>query len=418
MRHYIILCIISSLLCQSSFGQSDCQRQINAANIYYSAGNYERAIEQLRLCDAYEDLSSNQKEAYELIRCKTALEYGKQLFDKGRLKEVTNLLEPCVDFKIYNRDTRVMREGILSLLAENLQFQDEPQQAEEVYYKLLYQEPFYQPESISQEIKYVANKYETFPFTAYTIYGGIYMLTRPIVDQRYSLEGVTILDEKYNRQTDDLRSWVAGINVDINLDNSNVFLTVGAALSSNYFRYRGDYANVLMDPDSGNGEDAMVSFFERQRWFQFPLMLKWMLAPKEKIITRFFIPYTYTGVTFDFLNRNSAQLQTPSITYSSDVDNPVIIENYNTADRRTSFAPSFLVGGGLKFHIHRFYFDVDLRYRLMMRNLAAEGQRFAETELTNTIKYVDNDFRLQNFGFTVGAGFFLFKSQKKVNSAN
>ena len=71
--------------------------------------------------------------------------------------------------------------------------------------------PFYQPESISQEINYLANKYETFPLTAYTIYGGIYMFTRPIVDQQYSLDGVTIVNEKYNREAGDLRSWVAGV---------------------------------------------------------------------------------------------------------------------------------------------------------------------------------------------------------------
>lgn len=406
--------IIAAFLPLLANAQLFCIDQYNKAKRYYASGNYGRAIEQLKSCPERAQLRDNDLRAFEILECQTSLEYSKELFDRGKLREVTKLLEGCVPFSPNNRETRELKIEILALLAETYQFTDEHEKADEIYDKLLYLEPFYQPESISQEIKYLADKFETYPLTAYTIYGGVYMVTRPIITENFTKDGVTIVEEDYKRKNDDLRSWVAGLSADLSIDNSNVFISTGIALSSNYYRYNGTYANASVPSRPELAGSANLTFLERQRWFQIPLTLKWLIKPKEEIIQKTFIPYTFAGITFEILNKNSAQLQTPNITFANDLENPVVIEKFETGSRRTSFSPGILIGGGMKFHLRRFYVDFDVRYRLMLNNLTNTDERYSESIMLSEFNYVDNDFRIQNLGFTLGTGFFLFKSRKKT----
>ena len=408
MDKLILIGFIGLAFWMGGNAQTDCRIELPRAERNFELGKYSAVIQQLSGCGKDENFTPNDQRKLTKLKCQASYELSKTYFDKGQFVEVIDQLEGCVNTKKYSRP---VKRDILRLVAETYQFLDEEEKAVQTYADLLWLDPFYTFSTGSPEVIYLREKFETYPFTAYTLYGNLNAFTRPTVIESFALNEITKTSEDYSRNPEDLFSWSVGLAFDINIDNSNVFLSTGYFFSSHYFRYNGVYQNALNSQTNTRGV-GNITLVERHRWSQFPLLLKWMAAPKEKIIRRKIIPYFYAGASFEFLHRKSAQIQSPQISFEGMEDTPTPIATFSIGDRRVNFSTGFIAGLGVKYHIKRLYLDFDLRYHQFFRNLVEDTDRFQPSPLIDVLNYVDNDFRIYNIGLNVGVGFFLFKSRQ------
>ncbi len=390
--------------------QSNCDSLLQLGKQFFQLEKYEKVIDLLKDCNENKDqMSTQEQREIKNTICLSCLELSKGYFEKGRLNKVVDRLKGCTDLRdSYHRPTQ--RE-VLSLLAETYQFLDLHEEAELTYADLLYLDPFYVSNSPAPEMIQLRNKFETIPSTAFTVYGGLYLQTRPVNVTEFAVDGVNILDETYTRQAGDIYSWVTGFSFDLNLDNTSVFLTLGYSLSSTYFRYNGTYDNALNSEMPGMRGRANVTFQERNRWSHLPLMIKWLLPPKASNIRRRVIPYIYSGVAFEFIHSNTSALLGPEITFENQLPNS--LNEFGLGARRNNFNVAFLTGFGVKYKLRRYFIAVDLRYNQTLRNHVDDQTRFSSSDLQTVFNYADNDFSVRKLGFSVGVGAFLFRSIRK-----
>ncbi len=397
---------ISGLTC---LAQTDCNDAVVMASRYFLQGKYARVQEMLSICDQTKMEKSDPN--YDLIRrleCQSALEISKEKFRNGQLQEINEMLEPCAVGK-YSRPTQ---RGVLALLIENNLFRDEHEKASDNYLSLLQLDPFYKINTAAPEMQYLQNRFETFPLTSYAIFGNLFPITRPVVSQSFSLPSVDVIDEDYKLDEGDLFSWTAGLMFDVNILNSNLYLRTGYALSSYYYRYTGEYENALESGDRRG--PAIVTFRERSRWSQIPIQLKLSIVNRNTIIKRKFMPYVYGGIGLEFLHGQTAQLQSPTITFET-FDVVKSIPTYGLADDRVDFNSTLMLGAGAAWRFKRIFFSVELAYQRMLNNVVTGENRNKFDDLSEVLNYVDDDFLLQKYGLGFSLGFFLFKSQQIPN---
>ncbi len=339
--------------------------------------------------------------------CEEAFQLARDDYYAGRLNEVVRHLEGCA----FNQAVpRPLRRNMLALLAETYVFLDEEERAEDAYSELLRLDPFFRLDTKVPELRLLSETHLTYPVTTYTFYTGIYLRSIPLVQKQYSPNGVDILSEFYDRSNDDLFGWTTGINVHFDLYNSNFDLGLGYGISNIFFRYNAELDNAL----APNGErlKASLSFQEKQRWNQFPVILTYNLIPKSKIIYSKFVPYIYAGAAWDVLIRNSAEATGPSISFDNS-NIRVSTDMLSLRENRNRNNVSFLFGAGVRLHLKRFFISLEGRYDQMLQNMALDRTRFSNTELNQTYNYADDDFKLHNYGVCLGAGLYLFNSPKR-----
>lgn len=383
-----------------------CNDAIEIATSYYAQGKYERALSALKACNK-NDFKPNDKRRRLLTKltCQAALEIGNQKFTDGQLQDIGPVLEGC-DVESY--DEQVQRK-VLALLTEANVFLDNNEAADSNYLRMLKLDPFSEFDLVAPEMVYLANRFETFPLTSYSLNGTLFFSTRPIISQSFSLPEISKLAESYKLTGTDLYSWTASLLFDVNILNSNLYLRSGYGVTSYYYRYTGLYANAL-DENNIRG-DATVTFQERTRWSQIPLLLKLTLVNRNTMIKRRLLPYIFGGIGFEFLHKGSARLLSPTITFSNP-ERAKSIPTVDNAGNRIDYNTTLILGGGAAWRFKRIYINAEITYHRQFQDIVDRSGINPESDLVNVLNYVDNDFKLHKFGVGVGIGFFLFKSQK------
>ena len=99
--------------------------------------------------------------------CERNLEKARILFEKGYLEDIPALLESCVE----NNRSWPNRSAALKLLTETYLFTGQEEKAEKCYVDILKMEPSFQPQENADhpELVYLAKKYSTKPFFGYGV---------------------------------------------------------------------------------------------------------------------------------------------------------------------------------------------------------------------------------------------------------
>lgn len=340
--------------------------------------------------------------------CQEQLSQARRLYEQGQLEQVELALESCIHSSTLSRP---VRREMLALLQETYLFLDQKDQADSVHLELLRLDPFFRQNTEIPEVKYLQNSFETYPVATYGLRLGGYLFSRPLIDQQFTAFSDLQLDEvNYKRRNDDQYGWTVNADVSFNLFRSNVELATGIGLSNIYLRRNFTFQNARTL--SGDQEVAELSFLERQRWTQIPLLLQINGLPPRKIIQSRFIPYLVLGGSSEFLVKRAAQAIGPEIDFAGDA-NDRSASIIPTRDQRRRFNFGLIAGLGGKFRFKQSYVLLDVRYHRLLQNVTDKTNRFSNDRLLNTFNYVDNDFKLYSININVGAGLFLFHSKKR-----
>ena len=91
---------------------------------------------------------------------------------------------------------------------------------------------------------------------------------------------------------------------------------------------------------------------------------------------------------------------------------PIPGEITDMKNYRNTFYFNAIAGIGMHYKIPRGFLSVDLRYNYGINNLVKSEKRYENTYLYSQFKYLDDDFSLHTFSFSVRVLFFILQSKK------
>lgn len=383
--------------------------------------------------------SAQKKKGDNHEQCESQLHEAKEWYIEGDLERVVEI-EPCLkNPKSLSREKRL--EG-LQLLTESYLYTNEIKKADNVFRDLLRVDPLYYADSnntdISHDLIYLSRTFSRTPiFSMYFGAGANYSLIEKL--QNYGVDNTSgVADhESYAREI------VIGATANVGFE-MQIWRKFDLALDLT-FGYRtysfGDslYMSVNpANPTGGVGSElpnragapllySTLTFKENQFWFDLPLMVRYNLGN-----WKFVMPYIYAGVAANFLLYSDLtdvkRITTSEATGNggSLVDGTVKLTTHpnektnnstNIPSLRTMVNVSFVAGAGVKIRVGRNFIFADFRYTRMFLNNVDINNRYANPDLVYKFAHVDNDFRTDNFAFTVGfiKSFYMPRKKQQFN---
>ncbi|HSZ24447.1 MAG TPA: porin family protein [Cytophagaceae bacterium] len=326
--------------------------------------------------------------------CPQTLKKAQDTYDEGRISEVPDILDGCLKSK--DGFTKVEKISAYKLLTLTWLYFNERTKAEETMHNFLVLNPEYEINEALDPTEFI-NLYNSFRTTPVLIYGFKVGLNRQNIGviRDFSLDNSAIKRGQYKSAIGEY----VGFNFEIPLQKRISLLTELNIVGKSY-RYTDEILGF-----------ANISFTEKQTLAEVPVLLHINLSEKK------FQPYINIGGTFGYLIADKAQpVRKDNVDGTQqDVSGPDI----NILKLRHKLIYSASIGAGFKVKnvISNGYLIVDLRYNIGLRNVVNPHNRTSNTDLVYNYLYVDNDFRMNSFVFSVGYALPKYKPKIKVSKA-
>ena len=319
--------------------------------------------------------------------CADILKNAEKNFDNGKIFDVFSLLQPCIENGFSKADKiRAYKLLILSYL-----YSDNQANADKYIREILLLDPDQRPlDNIDpMEYKREFDKFRKHPVftiggfggTNYSVYQPLFIRSAENTNTNTVKDFVKMYNGKFRYQFGILSEWYL---------NSKMQLELDAIFKGYSYSYKNqNFLGVLSQ-----------ELIENQSWLELPLQFKYTFKKQESK----WRPYMNIGVRFNLLINavaSTATLETIKLP----------APKLNKIRKNVYLSPVF--GGGIKYKISagQFIF-VDFRSNLAFNNLVKKST-YNEGPLAD-IGYIDNDFTLSNFAFSIG---FIkaFYNPKKIN---
>ena len=316
---------------------------------------------------------------YGQSNCVQSLDNAKTLFAEGHLYDIPDVLKNCLK-KGFTKEQKVQAYHLLSMTYLYL---DRHEDAERAYMELLAIEPEFdvKNESDKIEIEYLDKKFITTPIFTFNARAGLNR-TKPVVLQSTDSD----LETYFGRT-----GFYFGPGIDFNINSK---WKVGAEL---LYRHTAFYYERVMFK-----EQDILKMTQTQNMISLPVSVKY-LHNTGGIQT-----YIYGGIMYDYLFFSNANLS--STDFSLDIEGGSVSNSdiLDLTPTRKNLLVNLFGGIGAKYRIDYYYVFLELRFVGGLRNLV--DKRYSPEEnpylydLTSVFEhyYIDDDFRLNSFGFSVG----------------
>ncbi|MDN5205329.1 porin family protein [Fulvivirgaceae bacterium BMA10] len=334
--------------------------------------------------------------------CEVALEKAEKSYADGHLRQVPVILKDCLK-KGFRRD---QQERSYKLLVQTYLFLDDMEQAETYLLKLLRSNPLFTVSALDPpELVHLYNKFRTYPVFSLYAKGGLntsHINSLNLVGVDHALFSVETSKASIGFQV--------GSGVDFRLFK-NFDLRAEFIFSNKKFEITNPLITTSYNRDLSSHNYTTIKLKEKQFWVDIPLAIKYTLHLKK------IDPFVYVGASFNYLlsanldisrvNANPLDVETPQ----RPVDGPAI--DLDKADLRKNMHFGMLAGVGLKYEIGTDYIFFDLRYERGFTNLRnADAPLNANNDLLFRYGYIDNDFSLESFSFSIGYARYFYDPKK------
>lgn len=302
--------------------------------------------------------------------CAFKLREAQQLYDAGRIENVPEMLQSCIE-RGFTQEERLSAYKLIILCQI---YDDDLEKAHEGMLSFLKRYPEYELSTTDpDEFRFVFEQYRTRPMLDLGAFAGVNR-THGMISQPYSPFNLNQVNPKY---TSDGFAFQAGA-----LINFYASSRIQISLEPMYAQ-----ANFQLEYDDPPIEGQILDHFEKQSYLYIPL------SGTYEFIAGKFRPYLRLGFQLGLLFDNKT-LTTEGIFTGPDEDN---MENRNALNYWA------LGGGGMKYKLNKAYFFVDVRYNVGLNQYLVSGDdRFAQDNHNWVYMYQDSDFRLNSFMISVG----------------
>lgn len=324
-------------------------------------------------------------------QCAQSLNNARTMFDEGHFYPIPAVLQECLNWG-FSREQRIQAYHLLTMA---YLYMDELDLAEVSYLKLLKFDPEFDVEKDNDniEIVYLNSKYKTTPIFTLTARAGV-NLTTPVVLKDYAVN-------QNNSEAYDYRpGYWFGPGIDLSINEQ---FKVGAELlfRRTSFSYRSKRFNE---------DDLEVT--QVQRWISFPILVKYTYGSGK------IYPYAYTGIAYDHLISSSGTFEFENVTEDQGSFN-IKSSGVDLTLLRNRASLTFIGGIGVRKRIGYQYIFAEFRFLGGLQNIINTDNRYLmrddylyDFEALFQYTYVDDDMRLNSFGFSIGYELPFYKPRK------
>ncbi|KAA3625957.1 MAG: hypothetical protein DWQ02_20650 [Bacteroidetes bacterium] len=340
--------------------------------------------------------------------CYELLDKARNDFEIGKLERVEPRIKGCLRKQL----STDLRKKILELLIESALFLNDQEKAEEYYLDLKFIDPFATFNGFVPELRYLSDKFVTFPSTTYSFHaGGTPNLVG--IDMDGTPPGVELMDLNLKREGGDLFGWFAGVEAAFNVDNSRWDASVGYTFHKNYLHYAADLGNALFDPQTGETGPATLTFREQSHWSQLSLGLIYQFKKRDRF-ERAVSPYLFVRIGGIYNHNKAAKIFEPGIDFVIQD----VLRTRNSLDIgpfRRDFLLSAKAGAAVRVRLYRHLFaQTGFVYHRILTNMGQEVKDYTPYNImVDTFNFQDDNFTAHQIGIFAGFGIYLFKTKRK-----
>jgi hypothetical protein len=307
--------------------------------------------------------------------CAQTLRLAQSVYEQGRLQELPNLLEGCLN----NGFTDQEKVNAYKLLTLTYIYLEEPAKADENMLALLRVNNEFKPNDAVDPAEFVAiyNTFRTWPIYRIGLKAGTIISQPSVISADYVNSGST--NYKY------AFGFTLAIASEIQLKGLLRKFTLNPELSfqSRHFT-------------SKNGNDDTVrttSSTEIQTWLSLPISLQYPVFSKRES----FKIFAAAGVAPEYLVNAKKTLLSERTGFS-----PVEERDMNLAQSRNKFNIGLVASAGMKSKISKGYLVVELRYQYNLLPALKSEDVFSQMSSIIDYKTVDGVYRLSTLSLSVG----------------
>jgi hypothetical protein len=318
--------------------------------------------------------------------CATILSKAQKLYDAGSIEQIPQLLAGCLEHG-FTKDEQVQAKKLIIL---SHLFTNHRAEAEAAMLNFLRENPEYTLASNDQtEFVNLYHEFINVPIASLGISGGL-DVANAIVLKRFGVYDLQQQKGNYSSSP--------GFHAGVTYSRS-----VSDHLNVNIEAFYAQYGLLYKLNDMFSFTNLSVT--EKYTTIGIPLSLVYSFKKLNKIT-----PYARVGMSANYLLKSTQLLvRTFTDNASKDMTSP---ENDITPERNT-FTLSALAGAGMKYHVtHGFIFG-DIRYFFSLMNIVKTSMRYSQPDNVFNYYYIDNDFKINNWQFTVGYCYTFYKPRKR-----
>jgi hypothetical protein len=309
--------------------------------------------------------------------CSQTLLKAQIAYYEGRADEVLSILEACL------RDgfTEEERSQAYRLLTLTHLYLNESQNAENTMLSFIRLNHYYKINEAVDPAEFINlyKQFRTWPIYMITPKFGTNLMLAKVI-KNFSPDNTTQANYRY--QT--VFGYQTGISIEIPL-NARFSVNPEIYLSGKKYIYN----NKLFGYE-------YLSFNEEQNRIELPLLLMYNIGNKR------LRPFFQGGFSTDILFHASSQVLREDHSVDDEIRKQVTGPVVNIRSQRKLFSYSAIMGCGIKYRRGKNIFIVDARYNIGLVNMAKPSMRYTQSELLYKYGYIDNDFRLNSYMFSIG----------------
>lgn len=319
--------------------------------------------------------------------CSSKIQEAQKLYDLGMIEEIPQMLAPCMEEGFArNQKIEAYKLIILAYLFDDNQFEAEKTMVEFLKkypeYEIMPNDPI--------EFVYLFESYRTTSVFSFGINAG-FSLTDPRI-----MEPFTVFDLS-NTSTDNTMK--PGFNMGIGLGryiSRKMILNLEFNFAANNYGFYDE--TKIPENDALNS----VTYTERLYKLELPVSLAYEFTIKK---IHYFIRGGFSVGKITGITGHASRKFADEITVSS--------ENRDISHYRQDFLYSGIIGAGVRYKVPRGVLTFDLRANIGLNNIVRPERRYENQEFLTKYYYLDDNFSLNTFSFSVSYYFSFYKPKKQ-----
>jgi hypothetical protein len=312
--------------------------------------------------------------------CAQTLRLARSIYENGRLHELPDLMNDCINKTEWSTQERVDAYKLLTL---SYIYLEEPEKADEMMLKILQTDPEFKPNDNIDPAEFVAlwRTFRTEPVYRLGVKVGA-NATQPNVHSYTPLNEGT---ENYDYGV----GFHAGISGEIAIFNDKLFLNPELNYNVKSFKVNNSFFEG----------DQTTSGTIKMNWISLPVSVQYPLPFGRNKIDPQWVPYVGAGVSVDYLLGVTTNLTT-KINDQSDVETSTTGQEARAQYATFNFAP--IISGGVKGKIKKAEIVAEIRYNFGAQTIFDKQKLYESQSEVFGNKFVHGPFSLNTLSVSFG----------------
>lgn len=309
--------------------------------------------------------------------CAQTLRLAQSIYDQGRLHELPQLLQGCLERNDFNKEEKV---AAYKLLALTYIYLEEPAKADDNMLKLLRTDTEFTVNDALDPAEFVA-LYKTFRTSPIYRIGG----KLGGVAAAPSVKSADYIDDGTNNMSHGF-GFSGSITSEIPLRDKLNRFTLAPEINFQILSFKGV---------NENGDTARVTpSTENHMWVSVPVSVQYSLRESSNKLSSY---YVALGLSADYLISS-----TKTITSSREGNSAIDENTISIAEQRNAFNAGALFSAGVKRRLGKGFLFFEVRYKLGLLPISKPSHTYENSVLTFDYKYVDGIYKLNTLSLSTG----------------